>query len=116
MQEHFNENYVESHKFPKSTFKGHIQNMKDVNLQQDGLYNVKVAGQLTLHGVTRPVSADGTLEVKGGKIGAKSVFEVKPEDYAIEIPLLVRNHIAKIIQIKVNLLYAPYTETAAKTP
>jgi polyisoprenoid-binding protein YceI len=116
MQEHFNENYIESHKFPKSTFKGNIENIKAVNLQQDGLYKVKIAGQLTIHGVTKPVNAEGTLEVKDGKIGAKSVFEVKPEDYAIEIPLLVRNHIAKIIQVKVNMLYAPYTETAAKNP
>lgn len=116
MQEHFNENYIESHKFPKSTFKGAIENIKGVNLQQDGVYKVKVAGQLTLHGVAKPITADGILEVKGGRIGARSVFEVKPEDYAIEIPLLVRNHIAKIIQVKVNLFYLPYTETAAKNP
>jgi hypothetical protein len=109
MQEHFNENYVESDKYPKSTFKGSIENIKALNLQQDGIHKVKVSGQLTIHGVTKPVSSEGTLEMKGGKIGAKSVFMVTPEDYAIEIPLLVRNHIAKLIQIKVDMLYAPYT-------
>jgi polyisoprenoid-binding protein YceI len=116
MQEHFNENYVESHKYPKSSFKGTIQNMKAVNLQQDGVYKVKVNGQLTIHGVTKPIDADGTLEVKGGRIDANSVINVLPEDYDIQIPLLVRNHIAKIIQVTINLLYEPYQANAAKQP
>ena len=116
MQEHFNENYVESHKYPKSTFKGTVQNIRAVNLQQDGVYKVKVNGQLTIHGVTKPIDADGTLEVKGGRIGANSVINVRPEDYDIRIPLLVRNHIAKIIQVTINLLYEPYQANAAKQP
>ena len=116
MQEHFNENYIESHKFPKSTFKGNIQNIKDVNLQQDGSYNVKVNGQLTIHGVTKPIEADGTLEVKGGRIGAKSIIYAKPADYNIQIPLLVRGHIAEIIQVTINMLYEPYQANAAKQP
>ena len=116
MQEHFNENYIESHKYPKSTFKGSIENAKAVNLQQNGTYKVKVSGQLTIHGVTKPVTADGTLEVKSGKVAAKSVINVKPEDYAIEIPLLVRGHIAEIIQVTINMLYEPYTTNTASTP
>jgi polyisoprenoid-binding protein YceI len=116
MQEHFNENYVESHKYPKSTFKGTVQNIRAVNLQQDGVYKVKVNGQLTIHGVTKPIDADGTLEVKGGRIDANSVINVRPEDYDIQIPLLVRNHIAKIIQVTINLLYEPYQANAAKQP
>jgi polyisoprenoid-binding protein YceI len=116
MQEHFNENYVESHKYPKSTFKGTVQNIRAVNLQQDGVYKVKVNGQLTIHGVTKPIDADGTLEVKGGRIGANSIIYVRPEDYDIRIPLLVRNHIAKIIQVTINLLYEPYQANAAKQP
>ncbi|MDB5260819.1 MAG: hypothetical protein JWQ14_100 [Adhaeribacter sp.] len=116
MQEHFNENYIESDKYPKSTFKGTIQDMKAVNLQQDGIYQVKVNGQLTLHGVTKPIAADGTLEVKGGRIGAKSVINLRPEDYNIQIPLLVRGHIAEIIQVTINLLYEPYQANAAKQP
>ncbi len=113
MQEHFNENYIESDKYPKSTFKGSVENMKAVNLQQDGVYKVKVSGELTIHGVTKPVTTDGTLEVKNGKISAKSTFTVATEDYSIEIPLLVRNHIAKIIQIQVNMPYEPYLSTKA---
>ncbi len=113
MQEHFNENYIESDKYPKGTFKGTIDNIKTINLQQDGTHKVKVNGQLTIHGITKPIAADGIMEVKAGKITGKSTFTITPEDYNIEIPLLVRNHIAKIIQINVQLLYEPYI---AKTP
>lgn len=114
MQEHFNENYIESDKYPKSSFKGRIDNIKTVNLQQDSIYKVKVNGLLTIHGITQPVNAEGTLEVKEGKIAAKSIFYVKPEDYAIEIPLLVRDHIAKNIQVTVNMNYEPYLANTAK--
>jgi polyisoprenoid-binding protein YceI len=113
MQEHFNENYVESDKYPRGTFKGAIANIKSVNLLQDGLYKVKVNGQLTIHGVTQPVAADGSLEVKNGKVTAKSEFTVTPEQFEIEIPLLVRAHVAKIILIKVDSVYEPYL---AKNP
>jgi polyisoprenoid-binding protein YceI len=113
MQTHFNENYVESDKFPRSTFKGTIDNIKSVNLQQNGLYPVKVQGQLTVHGVTQPVAADGTLEVNNGKVTARSAFTVTPEQFDIEIPLLVRAHIAKTIRIQVLATYEPYL---AKTP
>lgn len=114
MQEHFNENYIESDKYPKSSFKGRIDNIETMNLQQDGIYTVKVKGLLTIHGVTQTVDTDGTLEVKEGKLSAKSVFYIKPEDYAIEIPLLVRDHIAKNIQVSIHINYQPYLGNTAK--
>jgi polyisoprenoid-binding protein YceI len=104
---------VESDKYPRSTFKGAIDNIKSINLQQNGLYPVKVKGQLTIHGVTQPVAADGTLEVNNGKVIARSAFTVTPEQFEIEIPLLVRAHIAKIIRIQVLAAYEPYL---AKNP
>lgn len=113
MQTHFNERYVESDKYPRSTFKGAIENIKSVNLQQDGLYGVKVKGQLTIHGVTQPVAADGMLEVKNGKVTGRSIFTVTPEQFDIKIPLLVRNNIAKTIRIQVLMVYEPYL---AKNP
>jgi polyisoprenoid-binding protein YceI len=113
MQTHFNENYVESDKYPRSTFKGTIENIKSINIQQNGLYQVQVSGQLTIHGVTQPVKADGTLEVNNGKVIGRSLFTVTPEQFEIEIPLLVRAHIAKIIRIQVNAAYEPYL---AKNP
>lgn len=108
MQEHFNENYVESDKFPRGTFKGSIANIQAVDIKKDGVYPVKVSGTLTIHGVSRPVTADGTLDVKGNRIGAKSTFTITPQEYNIEIPLLVRQHVAKVIQINVDLQYDPF--------
>ncbi len=108
MQEHFNENYLETDKYPRGTFKGNITNIKTIDFQKDGIYPAKVEGTLTIHGVARPVTANGTLEVKGSRIVAKSTFTITPEDYNIEIPLLVRQHVAKIIQINVDLQYDPY--------
>ncbi|MGV3503152.1 MAG: YceI family protein [Adhaeribacter sp.] len=108
MQTHFNENYVESDKYPRSTFKGKIPDIKQVNLQKDGLYAVAVTGELTIHGVTQPVNADGTLEVKNGLVVARSAFTVTPEQFNITIPRLVRANIAKTIRIQVHVAYAPY--------
>ena len=107
MQEHFNENYLESDKFPKATFKGKIVNNSDVNYKKDGTYKVKTKGQLTIHGVTKEVEADGTIEVKGGKIVGTSTFNVNPEDYKISIPNLVRDKIAKQIKVTVKADYQP---------
>jgi hypothetical protein len=108
MQEHFNENYIESDKYPRGTFKGNIINIKTIDFQKDGIYPAKVEGTLTIHGVARQITANGTLEVKGSRIAAKSTFTITPEEYNIEIPLLVRQHVAKIIQINVDLEYEPY--------
>ena len=83
MQEHFNENYMESTKFPKADFKGLISNITAVNFAKDGNYAVDVAGDLTIHGVKKPVTAKGNIEVKSGKVTAKSVFKIKVKDFGI---------------------------------
>lgn len=103
MQEHFNENYMESEKFPNSTFNGKITNIKDVNLGKDGVYKVVVEGDLSMHGVTNKVKVNGTVEVKGGKVLGKAVFNVSPKDYNISIPKAVINNIAEAIQVDVNV-------------
>jgi hypothetical protein len=103
MQEHFNENYMESEKFPNSTFNGKITNIKDVNLGKDGVYKVIVEGDLAMHGVTNKVKVNGTVEVKGGKVLGKAVFNVSPKDYNIAIPKAVINNIAEAIQVDVNV-------------
>src|SRR5437868_7178645 len=61
MQEHFNENYAESDKFPKATFKGNVVNIKSVDLNKNGTYNVKIKGIMTIHGESKEVATDGTL-------------------------------------------------------
>jgi hypothetical protein len=107
MEEHFNENYLESEKFPKSTFNGKIINLSEIDFSKNGTYNVIVEGDLTIHGVTNKVSAKGTLEVLSDGIKASSRFNLNPEDYKIEVPGLVRNNIAKSLEITVSIKYEP---------
>jgi polyisoprenoid-binding protein YceI len=105
MQEHFNENYMESDKYPKSTFKGKITNLDKIDFKKDGTYQAMVSGDLTIHNVTRQVSTQGTVEVKGGSVTARAGFTVSPKDYGIAIPSLVENKIAREIEINVDVTY-----------
>lgn len=107
MEEHFNENYMESTKYPKSDFKGKITNLSEINFAKDGAYKAKVSGSLTMHGVTKTANADGTITVKGGKIAATSKFMVKLADYKIERPAVVSDKIAETIEITVDAAYEP---------
>lgn len=103
MQEHFNENYMESDKFPNSTFVGKITNITDINFSKDGTYSAKVEGNLSIHGVTKKISEKGTIEVKNGKYNAKAIFKVKPNEYNISIPGAVVANIAESIQVTVDV-------------
>jgi polyisoprenoid-binding protein YceI len=105
MQEHFNENYVESDKFPKSTFKGTISSTKKIDYTKDGTYPVTVSGDLTLHGVTKKATANGNITISGGKIAAKSEFTISLSDYNIVIPKLVEASISNTIKISVDGSY-----------
>jgi len=107
MQEHFNENYLESSTYPNAQFKGKITNLNEVNFAQDGKYNAQVKGQLTMHGVTKDVEMSGTVKVNGGNITLASNFRVAAADYNISIPALVRDKIAKTIQVTVEALLKP---------
>ncbi|MCB9304015.1 MAG: YceI family protein [Lewinellaceae bacterium] len=106
MQEHFNENYMESDKYPKATFKGQVVDMKKLNLSKDGEYPVTVKGELDMHGVTKSIEAPGKIIVKGGAVKATSSFEAAVADYNIEIPSVVREKIAKTVRIDVDVDYA----------
>lgn len=105
MQEHFNENYMESDKFPKAGFKGKIENLSEIDFKKEGTYPAEVKGDLTIHGVTNPVSTSGTLTVSGNNIITKAKFIVIPKDYDIEIPSVVENKIAKKIEVNVDVTY-----------
>ena len=105
MQEHFNENYMESNEFPKSIFKGKVTDLSGVDIDVDGEYPVNVIGELTIHGVTQSVETKGTMTVSGGALSASSSFEVAVADYGIEIPAVVADNIAKIVRIDVTLDY-----------
>ncbi len=107
MQEHFNENYVESDTYPKGSFKGKITNSSSVNFTTDGSYPVTIAGKMSIHGVTNDVTAKGTIVVAGGKINAISEFTILLADYNIEIPSVVKDKIQKSIKIIVNVWLEP---------
>lgn len=100
MQTHFNENYMESTKFPKATFVGSISNNSAVNYTVDGTYNVNVSGSLSIHGVTKTVSTTGTITVKGNQVTAKCTFDVVLADYGIKNDK--KDNIANTIAITVN--------------
>lgn len=108
MEEHFNENYVESDKFPKASFKGKVTNFSSVDFKKDRIYNVDIEGNMLIHGVTKPVKTQGTLEIKEGKITAKSKFQLDPKEYNIEIPSVVKEKFADKMDITVNVVYSPF--------
>ncbi|MGI8951580.1 MAG: YceI family protein [Chitinophagaceae bacterium] len=101
MQEHFNENYAESDKFPKASFNGSYTG--NVDLSKDGLYNITANGNLTFHGVTKNITEPATLEVKQGRLLGHSHFQLKPEDFNISIPSLVREKIASEMDVEVKI-------------
>ena len=107
MQEHFNENYVESNKFPKAEFKGLVVNNGEINYSREGTYKAKVKGKLTLHGETKDVETTGTIVIKSGKIGAEAVFNIELADYKVEIPKVVKDNISKTVSITVDCTLDP---------
>ena len=84
MQEHFNDQYLESTKFPRADFKGNIVNLKDVNFSKDGSYKVSVKGDLTMHGVTKNITVNGTIDIKGGKPSAAGKFDIVMKDFGVD--------------------------------
>ena len=107
MQEHFNENYIESHKYPKAEFRGSIVNNNEVNYTKDGAYPVKVRGQLSLHGVTREIEVPATLQVQGGKIDGSATFPIRVADYRITIPSLMKDKISSTVKVTVQVKLDP---------
>ena len=107
MQEHFNENYVESDKFPKADFKGTIVNNSSVNYSKGGTYNTIVKGKLTIHGVTKEVEAPGVIKIEGGKIDASSTFNVMLSDFNVSIPSMVKDKVSNTIKITVDCKMDP---------
>ena len=108
MQEHFNENYVESEKYPKAVFKGSISDWSSFpGLKKDGEMEMKISGSLTLHGVEKPLETIVTLIVKNGKISMSSKFMVSPSDFNIEIPGAVVDKISKEIEVTFKANYSP---------
>ncbi|HEY3373268.1 MAG TPA: YceI family protein [Prolixibacteraceae bacterium] len=107
MEEHFNENYMESTKYPKSKFNGKIEGYTK-DMLKGPVTDIKITGQLNVHGVEKTITVPGTLGLEDGKLVGTSKFKVKPEDYGITIPSVVRDKIGKEMDITVKVTYLPY--------
>jgi polyisoprenoid-binding protein YceI len=107
MEEHFNENYMESDKFPKSSFKGKITNLSSIDFSKSGIYDVSVDGDLTIRDATNKITTTGKIEVKNGELTATSKFNISPEDYKISIPSVVKDKINKNLEVTVSMKYTP---------
>jgi polyisoprenoid-binding protein YceI len=105
MQEHFNENYLESDKFPKSTFKGRIEDLSKIDFTRDGNYRVSVSGQLTIHGEARPVNGPASFTIANGSALALAEFNINLSDYKITIPALVKDKISQSVKIAIKVKY-----------
>lgn len=105
MEEHFNENYLESTQFPKATFKGKILNFDATKITSKTTFELE--GELTLHGVSKKIKTKIILSMIANKINVVSSFFVKPQDFKIEIPSLVKSKIAEKIEIAVNFNLEP---------
>lgn len=110
-REHFNENYVESHKYPTAQFKGKISEAEKVSFSNPGNYPVEVSGELTMHGVTRQISEKGLITVGAdGSISGMAVITIRPEDYKIKVPRLVRDKVAEEVKVTIQMKYEPYKD------
>jgi hypothetical protein len=103
MQEHFNENYMESAKYPKAKFIGSITNYSTIDFTKNGTYNATVEGTLTIHNVSQKIKAEGTIEVKDGKLAIKSKFVLAPKDYNIVVESRFAQNIASSIEVNIDL-------------
>ena len=108
MKEHFNENYMESVKYPNSSFKGKIEGVYDIT--KNGEYKVNAVGNLEMHGVKQERTIPATINVKDGVISIKSNFKVKLIDHNITIPSVVNQKIAEEIDISVAGVMQKYVK------
>jgi YceI-like domain len=108
MQEHFNENYMESEKFPDARFNGKIN--EEIDWKKDGVYNVTVTGKLTVHGVDKDRTIPGTITIKAGVISIASKFDISCKEHNIKIPSMMAEKIAETVAVTVGGSYAPYVK------
>ena len=106
MQEHFNEKYMESDKFPNATYSGKIN--EDIDLSKDGSYNVTSTGKIAMHGQEKEITSPGTFTVKNGEAILQSNFKLAVADFKIEIPQLLFQNIADTVDVKLNVTYQSY--------
>ncbi|MCK0160519.1 YceI family protein [Allomuricauda sp. F6463D] len=105
MQEHFNENYMESHKYPKAIFRGKILELGDLTENDK---TATIQGELTIRGISKPIETTANIKKMDDSIVLTGSFLVEVKDYKIKIPSIVANNIAKTIKVSFELIHQPY--------
>ena len=100
MQEHFNENYMETHQYPKATFKGNLKNFSLENLNSDERF--ELIGTISVRGIEKSIETTVNVKEENNRIYVSGMFFVSPQDFKIKIPSIVRDKIANQIQIKID--------------
>lgn len=106
MEEHFNENYMETEKFPKIVFKGKIN--ETIDYGKDGENKVTATGKLEMHGVTKDVTLSGTLNKAGTELKLNAKFKIKVADYNIKVPSMYVKNIAEEVEVTFNTTLEPF--------
>lgn len=99
MQEHYNENYVQSEKYPRAVFKGKIEPATPIDLKKDGTYKIKASGNLEMHGVTKPMAVDGVVKISAGKVSVEAKFPISCKDFNIQIESALKDNISDKIDV-----------------
>ena len=103
MQEHFNENYMESDLYPNASFKGKINDWHEIDLT-DKAQSVVLEGTMTIHGVSKFISEKGNISIENGNVSGDANFQIKVADYDIKIPKILRENIAKVVDVNIQLV------------
>jgi len=101
MQEHFNEKYMESEKFPKATFTGQIEQWEN----NKSIDKAVAIGTLTIHGVSKKLSSEGSVTFNKDKLIVMAKFNVRLEDFEVEVPSIILQKIAEVVEITINYEY-----------
>ena len=112
MEEHFNEKYMESYKYPNATFLGKINEKGEAAKQ--GIHNVTVTGKLTMHGVEKEITVPGNIITAEDTIKVRCLFDIGLKDYKVKVPKLVFQSIAETVTVKVNAAYTIYKKDEKK--
>ena len=108
MREHFNENYLESEKFPKATFKGNFKGNSDITNLVDGTYTVTAKGELTIHGVKKNIDTLVQIIISQQRLSASFGFDITVKEYGVKVPRLMFKKIAKVVEVTANFDFEPY--------
>lgn len=102
MQKHFNENYLESEKFPKASFKGKLNDLQGVNLTGTWSKTIEFEGDMTIHGITRHMKNNASIQFTNGVMNVSAEFYILLNDFNIKIPSTVINNISEKILVKIS--------------